>query len=80
MEEHLQLKKSWGALSGIGVAHDIGGQVVDFVEKWAYATELSHRQMVGWMQLSDRKFRKWRSRYGKVKHNRLIPREHWLEE
>jgi transposase InsO family protein len=62
------------------VAHDIRDQVVDFVDKWAEASELSHRQMARWIQLSDRKFRDLRSRYGKVnEHNRLIPRDHWLE-
>jgi transposase InsO family protein len=37
--------------------------------------------LLRWIQLSSRKFRDWRSRYGKAnEHNFLVPRDHWLED
>jgi transposase InsO family protein len=36
--------------------------------------------LLKWIELSSRKFRDWRSRYGKAnEHNHLVPRDHWLE-
>ena len=62
------------------MAHDLRDQLVDFVQKWSPATGLCCRQLLDWMELSERKFRHWRQRYGKVnEHNRLVPRDHWLE-
>lgn len=54
--------------------------MVDFVTGWSRATELSCGRLLGWIGLSERKFRDWRSRYGKVnEHNWQVPRDHWLE-
>jgi transposase InsO family protein len=54
---------------------------VDFVGQWSARAELAAEQLLGWIQLSSRKFRDWRSRYGKVnEHNFQVPRDHWLED
>jgi putative transposase len=63
------------------VAHDIRDELVDFVGRWSEQTDICYEQLVGWIELSSRKFRDWRRRYGKVnEHNFLVPRDHWLEE
>ena len=47
---------------------------------WSEQTEICYEQLLRWIGLSSRKFRDWRSRYGKVnEHNFLVPRDHWLE-
>lgn len=47
---------------------------------WSERSEICYEQLLGWIELSSRKFRDWRSRYGKAnEHNRLVPRDHWLE-
>ncbi len=62
------------------VAHDIRDSVVDFIAHWAALTELPARRFVAWIELSPRKFSRWRERYGKSnEHNALVPRDHWLE-
>jgi putative transposase len=54
--------------------------LVDFVRHWSESSEISYEQLLRWMQLSSRKFRDWRTRYGKAnEHNHLVPRDHWLE-
>ena len=54
--------------------------VVDFIRHWSLRAELSKRQLLDWLELSRSKFYDWCQRYGKVnEHNRLIPRDHWLE-
>lgn len=48
---------------------------------WSEGTEICYEQLLRWIQLSSRKFRDWRSRYGKAnEHNHLVPRDHWLEQ
>jgi putative transposase len=55
-------------------------EVVDYVGKWSGRTELPSQQLVCWIGVSMSKFYDWRTRYGKVnEHNRLVPRDHWLE-
>ena len=62
------------------IAHDIRDELVDFVRYWSEQTEICYEQLLRWMQLSSRKFRDWRNRYGKAnEHNHLVPRDHWLE-
>lgn len=62
------------------MAHDIRDQVVDFVQDWSERTEICYEQLLRWIELSARKFRDWRQRYGKVnEHNHPVPRDHWLE-
>lgn len=55
--------------------------VVDFVARMAEKTELSVRQLVGWLELPAGKLYAWRQHYGKAhEHNRKVPRDHWLED
>jgi putative transposase len=55
-------------------------EVVDYVGKWSGRTELPAGQLVRWIGVGMSKFYAWRERYGKVnEHNRLVPRDHWLE-
>lgn len=62
------------------VAHDTRDSVVDFVTHWSACSELSARRLVAWLELSLRKFNRWRLRYGRTnEHNALVPRDHWLE-
>lgn len=54
--------------------------MVDFVRHWSERSEICYEQLLKWIELSSRKFRDWRSRYGKAnEHNHLVPRDHWLE-
>lgn len=47
---------------------------------WSQRSEICCEQLLRWIQLSSRKFRDWRHRYGKAnEHNHLVPRDHWLE-
>ena len=70
----------WGKLTVTWVAHDIRDQIVDFVRHWSERTEIAGEQLLRWIELSSRKFRDWRARYGKAnEHNDLVPRDHWLE-
>lgn len=62
------------------MAHDIRDEVVDFVRHWSECTEIAYERLTGWIGLPCRKFRDWRSGYGKAnEHNCLVPRDHWLE-
>jgi transposase InsO family protein len=62
------------------VAHDIRDQVVDFVHHWSGRTELPAQRLLGWIELSPRQYHRWQERFGQVnEHNRLVPRDHWLE-
>ena len=76
-----QLKKTrWPALKGRWVTHDVRDEVVDYVGKWSGRTELPATRLVKWIGVGMSKFYDWRARYGKVnEHNRLVPRDHWLE-
>ena len=48
---------------------------------WSERSEICYEQLLQWIQLSSRKFRDWRSRYGQAnEHNHLVPRDHWLEQ
>lgn len=62
------------------VAHDIRDEIVDFVRRWSEACELPSRRLLGWIEISERKFRDWRDRFGKVlERGWQVPRDHWLE-
>jgi len=56
MEEHVALKKSWGALKGIWVPPDIRDAVIDFVNRWAQKTEISVDWFIQWVAVSASKF------------------------
>jgi putative transposase len=63
------------------VAHDIRDEVVDFVSHWTERAELSRQRLLGCIELSPRKYRRWQERYGKAnEHNAKVPRDHWLED
>jgi putative transposase len=50
------------------------------VRHWSERSELCYEQLLRWIELASRKFRDWRRRYGQAnEHNRLVPRDHWLE-
>jgi putative transposase len=67
-------------LTGRWIEHDVRDEVVDYVGKWSGRTELTAKQLVGWIGVGMSKFYDWRERYGQVnEHNRLVPRDHWLE-
>lgn len=54
--------------------------MVDFVRQWSEKTELPAERWLAWLGLARGKFFSWRKRYGKAnEHNRLVPRDHWLE-
>ncbi len=62
------------------MTHDVRDEVIDYVGKWSGRTELPAKQLVRWIGVGMSKFYAWRERYGKVnEHNRLVPRDHWLE-
>jgi putative transposase len=62
------------------VPHDLRDQVVDFLKHYRQLTELALVRLLGWLQLSPRKFHRWKDRYGKAnEHNAMIPRDHWIE-
>jgi transposase InsO family protein len=63
------------------VTPDVRDEVVDYVGQWSGRTELPARQLVKWIGVGMSKFHDWKARYGKVnEHNRLVPRDHWLED
>jgi transposase InsO family protein len=67
------LKAKW-------VEHDTRDKVVDYVRHWSERTELPAKRLVQWIGLGMSKFYDWSKRYGKAsEHNRLVPRDHWLE-
>ena len=67
-------------MTGLWIAHDLQDELVDFVQDWSQRTEIGYGQLLRWIELSARKFRDWRQRYGKVtEHNHQVPRDHWLE-
>ena len=62
------------------MTHDVRDEVVDYVKKWSERTELSSTRLVQWIGVGMSKFYRVAARYGKVnEHNRLVPRDHWLE-
>ena len=68
-------------MNGIWVAHDIRDKVVDFVNSWSVKADITVHRFVTWLGISAAKFNGWKKRYGKVnEHNRLIPRDNWIDE
>jgi len=63
------------------VAHDVRDQIVDYVAYWTVRTEIPARRFLTWLELGASKFHDWKARYGKAnEHNRLVPRDTWLED
>jgi putative transposase len=55
--------------------------VVDYVNRWTKRTELSTKQLLGWLELGSSKFHQWRQRYGRPNaHNGRMPRDGWLAD
>ncbi len=55
--------------------------MVDFVKYWSARTEIPVRHILRWLGLGTSKFHDWKDRYGKAnEHNRLVPRDWWLED
>ena len=80
MEEHVKLKKTWGALTGNWVPHETHDAVVDFVRQWSEKAHNALKCSIRWLSVAKSKFYTWVGRYGKAnEHNALIPREFWLE-
>lgn len=63
------------------MAPDVRDQVIDYVGYWSKRTGLPATRLCGWADLTDRKYHRWKQRYGKVnEHNAPVPRDHWLED
>jgi len=55
--------------------------VVDYVNHWSERAEVTVKQIVAWIGISESKFYLWRKRYGKVnEHNGKVPRDFWLQD
>ena len=56
--------------------------MIDFINTWSgERSSLRPLQLVDWLGISRSKYYDWRERYGKAnEHNRLIPRDHWLQD
>lgn len=60
---------------------DIRDNMVDFINYWTDRTSIPVMTILRWIGLGRNKFYDWQRRYGKVnEHNRLIPRDFWIEE
>ncbi len=68
-------------MKGKWVEPDVRDAIVDFVGHWKGKTGLTIKRLTGEIGLSQPKFSSWKERYGKEnEHNRMIPRDHWLED
>lgn len=56
--------------------------MIDFINTWSgERSGLRALQFVDWLGIGRSKYYDWRERYGKAnEHNRLIPRDHWLQD
>lgn len=56
--------------------------MIDFINTWGgERSGLRPLQFVDWLGIGRSKYYDWRERYGKAnEHNRLIPRDHWLQD
>jgi transposase InsO family protein len=51
------------------------------VREWSEKTELPAARFIPWLGIARGKFYGWKERYGKAnEHNRLVPRDTWIEE
>ena len=54
--------------------------MVDFLNRYRHLTGIAHARLLSWLELSPRKFNRWKDRYGKAnEHNAMIPRDYWIE-
>lgn len=48
---------------------------------WADKTEISVERFIPWLDIQRGKFFDWKKRYGKAnEHNKLVPRDNWIDE
>ena len=79
-EEHVALKKTFGALTGCWLPHDTRDEVTDFIARWSEKTEISATIFARWLGIARGKFYEWKKRYGEAnEHNGKVPRDHWIE-
>ncbi len=51
------------------------------MREWSEKTELPAARFIPWLSIARGKFYGWKERYGKVnEHNRLVPRDTWIED
>jgi len=63
------------------VPHDIRDQVLDYIQYWQKRTDLGIANFIIWLGISSSKYSEWKKRYDMVnEHNRLIARDHWIED
>jgi putative transposase len=68
------LKSKW-------VEPDVRDSVVEFIGYWNQQTKFPVLKMLQILELDERKFYDWKSRYGKINfHNGKIARDFWLTE
>ncbi|MFQ6611095.1 MAG: IS3 family transposase [Fidelibacterota bacterium] len=74
-------KKTWGPIEGQWVPHEIRDELIDFCEYWSTRTQISVLHLLKDLELSQRKYYKWKKRYSQPNQpNAPIPKGHWLEE
>src|SRR5207247_11304254 len=52
-------KRTWGALNGVWVPHDVRYQIVDFVRRWSGAGEIGGGRLVAWLGVASGRFDGW---------------------
>lgn len=63
------------------MASQLRDEIVDFCEYWNQKGNLPIRQLIQGLELTERKYYKWKIRYGKPnQHGAPIPKAHWLAE
>jgi putative transposase len=63
------------------VPHDLRDELIDFLRHYRALTGIAQARLLSLMEVSPRKFHRWKGRYGKAnEHNAMIPRDHWIEE
>ena len=55
--------------------------MVDFINHWSQRAQIPKTKLLSYVSLHKGRYYNWCERYGKVnEHNRLIPRDHWLDQ
>jgi hypothetical protein len=60
MEEHTQLERSWGSLTGAWTSHNTRDQIIDFVQAWSDKTEIPVKRFIAWIEIAKSKFHTWK--------------------
>ncbi len=81
IEEHIALKKCWGALNKRWVEPHVRDKVVDMVHYWEERADMKRGLFIHVPGLRWNKFLPWESRYGKESFdNGKVPRDYRLED